>query len=51
MSAVSAWAREYVTYISSAGVMLGASGGAFMPAARYTREQAFITFLRLYSLL
>lgn len=47
---ISAWAAESVGFVSSNGIMSG-SGGAFYPKAFYTREQAYLTFLRLYGTL
>ena len=50
---ISAWAREDVAYISrceTAGhkAVMGGSNGYFSPKNYYTREQAFLTFQRLY---
>lgn len=42
------WAREPVALLRDWDVMRGVGGGAFDPQGSYTREQAILTFLRLY---
>ena len=52
---ISAWAKKDVDFISAIEVMTGISSGtytlAFQPKEIYTREQAMITFLRLYNVI
>ena len=53
MSHVSNWAKEGVQFITAcqtgnARVMNGTSSGVFTPKGNYSREQAIITFKRLY---
>lgn len=53
MSHVSNWAKEGVQFITAcqtgnASVMNGTSSGVFTPKGNYSREQAIITFKRLY---
>lgn len=51
---ISSWAKEDVQFIAGVrtqggkAVMGGTGGGNFSPKSNYTREQAFITFQRLY---
>ena len=42
------WAREAVGFAASAGVMRGTAEDVFSPLGTYTREQSFMTALRLY---
>lgn len=46
--AVSEWARADVQTVSGWGVMNGVSATEFDPKGTYTREQCFVTFLRLW---
>lgn len=52
--AISPWAYYAVLFVSNVGdpagrmVMSGTGGGRFSPKATYTREQAFLSFGRLY---
>lgn len=45
---IAPWASESVAVINGWGVMDGPGDGAFSPNGYYTREQCFLTFLRLY---
>ncbi len=45
---ISEWAAESVTAVSQWGVMNGVSEKVFSPKGTYTREQCFVTFLRLW---
>lgn len=45
---VSEWARADVRTVSEWGVMNGVSATEFDPKGTYTREQCFVTFLRLW---
>ena len=45
---IASWAKEAVAFAASRGIMRGASDGAFSPLSPYTREQSFLTVLRLY---
>ncbi len=45
---ISSWAREAVAAVSGWGVMNGVSAAEFNPKGTYTREQCFVTFLRLW---
>ena len=42
------WARDAVTYVVGTGVMLGTGPDVFSPLSPYTREQSYLTVLRLY---
>lgn len=42
------WAREYVSSVTSLGLMKGDHNNYFTPEAKYTTEQSIITFERLY---
>ena len=45
---ISSWAQESVAAVSGWGVMNGVSATEFDPKGTYTREQCFVTFLRLW---
>ena len=45
---IAPWARESVAVINGWGVMDGRGDGTFDPSGYYTREQCFLTILRLY---
>ncbi len=45
---ISSWAKESVDYVYTKGIMSGVGNNMFSPGATYTRQQAFITILRLY---
>ena len=47
-SAISPWAKESVYFVYGVGVMNGVGNNAFNPSGTYTREQAYMTVLRLY---
>ena len=48
---VAGWARDYVSYVSQAGVMNGMDGNVFSPWETYSREQSYVTIYRLYQAL
>lgn len=48
---VAVWARDYVSYVSQAGVMNGMDGNVFSPWETYSREQSYVTIYRLYQAL
>ncbi|GEM_PF-2113162 len=48
-ASIAEWAAPGVDYVAAAGIMTGMGDGTFAPAAPYTREQAFLTMLRLRS--
>lgn len=45
---ISDWAKPGVNYVTAYGIMTGMGDGAFAPNSPYTREQAFVTMLRLW---
>ncbi len=45
---ISSWAEDAVAFAVKYGVMNGISESEFSPDTHYTREQCFVTFLRLY---
>ncbi len=45
---ISDWAKPYINTVSAWAVMEGMEDGSFNPFSLYTREQAIVTFLRLY---
>lgn len=47
---ISDWAKESVYKMYSRGIMNGTSEKIFSPKARYTKEQAIATMVRLYEL-
>jgi hypothetical protein len=48
---ISGYAKESVDFVYKTGIMKGTGGGMFSPAGLYTREQAYMTALRLYNTL
>ena len=46
--AIGTWAEESVALMVQNGVMKGVEEGLFSPTTGYTREQCYVTFLRLY---
>ncbi|MBR1660127.1 MAG: WG repeat-containing protein [Oscillospiraceae bacterium] len=48
---IGAWAAEAVAFVYGAGIMLGTSASSFGPLEPYTREQSYMTALRLYEYL
>ena len=50
-STIAAWAKEYVAFVASAGIMNGVSGGRFAPLSFYTREQAYLTMERIFCMM
>lgn len=48
-SAIQSYAIEAVNYVNALGVMKGTSDTTFSPNGTYTRQQAYITALRLYN--
>ena len=47
---VAVWARDYVAFVSAAGIMNGVGGNRFDPFGLYTREQAYLTMQRIYAM-
>ena len=47
-AAIADYAREAVEYVNVLGVMNGTSDTTFTPRGNYTRQQAYLTFYRLY---
>ncbi len=47
---VAVWARDYVAFVSAAGIMNGVGGNRFDPFGLYTREQAYLTMNRIYTM-
>ncbi len=45
---IASWAKGSVDYVYSKGIMGGVGSNMFSPKETYTRQQAFITLLRLY---
>ena len=45
---ISGWSKEAVDYVFANGIMNGKDGNTFDPKGSYTREQAIITFLRVF---
>lgn len=45
---IAAWAAEGVALMNFLGVMKGEEGNRFNPNGSYTREQSYITFLRMF---
>lgn len=50
-STIAAWAKEYVAFVASAGIMNGVGGGRFAPLSFYTREQAYLTMERIFCMM
>ena len=48
---VADWAKTEVGQVSSLGIMNGMGDGSFAPLGQYTREQCYLTMVRLYDLL
>lgn len=48
---IAEWAMGSVTFAAQTSIMSGTGGGRFSPLAPYSREQAFVTFYRLYQAL
>jgi len=48
---ISAYAKESVDFVYDAEIMRGTGNDMFNPAGFYTREQAYMTVLRLYNVL
>lgn len=47
-AAISSWAENAAAFTVEYGVMNGISESEFSPQTNYTREQCYVTFLRLY---
>ncbi|GIP36532.1 WG repeat-containing protein [Paenibacillus sp. J2TS4] len=45
---IASWAVDSVAYVSSRGIMSGIGNNEFDPKGSYTRQQAFLTVLRLF---
>lgn len=48
-ASISDWAKPGVNYVTAAGIMNGMGNGTFAPDEPYTREQAYVTMLRLWN--
>ncbi len=48
---IASWAKCPVSFVSHNNIMNGIGDNYFKPTAQYTREQAFVTLLRLYDLI
>ena len=48
-SSIQSYAVEAVNYVNALNVMKGTSDTTFSPNGTYTRQQAYITALRLYN--
>jgi hypothetical protein len=46
---IAGWAKDSVDFVCECGIMSGVGNGAFAPLNPYTREQAFVTILRMYN--
>lgn len=46
---IAPWAKDAVDFVSSAKIMDGTGNGRFSPQGLYTRQQAYITILRIYA--
>lgn len=49
-SSINSWAKDYVAYVSATGIMVGIGNNLFSPNGKYSREQAFVTMYRIYSM-
>lgn len=47
-ASIAAWAKPSVSFVSSAGVMNGTGNNSFSPLGTYSRQQAFMTIVRLF---
>lgn len=47
-SRISSWAEAQINYVAARGVMGGVGNNKFDPLGTYTRQQAYITMLRLF---
>lgn len=47
-ASIDGWAEDSIALMSAWGVMNGLEDGSFAPAAHYTRQQCYLTFLRLW---
>ena len=47
---ISEWAKDGVGFVSEKGIMKG-TGNGFEPQGKYTKEQAILTFVRMYDTL
>ena len=45
---IASWASDAVGYVSQAGIMFGTGENNFSPLNTYTREQSYMTILRLF---
>jgi hypothetical protein len=46
---IAGWAKDSVNFVHGCGVMSGVGNNTFAPLNPYTREQSFVTFLRMYN--
>ncbi|MFA5577352.1 MAG: CAP-associated domain-containing protein [Tissierellaceae bacterium] len=49
-SSIASFAKDDIAYVSQKGIMQGIGNNSFAPKANYSREQAYITINRLYSI-
>lgn len=47
-AAIASWAKDSVGFVYKCGIMNGVGNNAFAPNENYTRQQAYLTMLRLY---
>ena len=45
------WAKPYISTVCELSIMTGTEDGSFLPFDTYTKEQAIITFIRIYNLI
>lgn len=48
LSSIGMWARPHVGFVVHYGIMNGKNGNKFAPLDNYTRQEAFVTVLRMY---
>lgn len=47
-ASIASWAKTYVSFVGTVGIMNGTGGNRFDPLGSYTREQAYLTMERIY---
>lgn len=45
---VASWAEDSLGFVVAKGIMNGTGGNLFSPRGLYTRQQSYVTMLRLY---
>lgn len=48
--AIAGWAKTYVSFVATVGIMNGTGGNHFDPLGSYTHEQAYLTMERIYQM-